>query len=63
MQAAPKPAPGWYVVIYEHAENMKPREEKRLGPYSSERLAEKADAGVNRNLNHEKFYTNIIERL
>lgn len=33
---------------------------KVLGPYAQERLAEKADDGVNRNLNHEAFYTVIV---
>lgn len=31
--------------------------EKKLGPYASERLRDKADDGVNRNLDHERFYT------
>lgn len=30
--------------------------------YSSERLAEKADSGINRNLNHEEYYTVIVEK-
>ena len=29
--------------------------------YSSERLAEKADNGINRNLNHNEYYT-VIEK-
>lgn len=48
--------PGYYVVIVEVTDKGE-REEKRLGPYSSERIASKADAGVNRNLNHERFFT------
>lgn len=32
--------------------------EKRL-PYSSERMAEKGECGVNRNLDHEKYHTQI----
>lgn len=30
---------------------------KKLGPYTSERLRDRADDGVNRQLNHERFYT------
>lgn len=30
---------------------------KRLGPYSNENEAEKADRGANINLNHERFFT------
>jgi hypothetical protein len=30
---------------------------------TSERMAEKIDRGANINLNHEKFYTTIEERL
>lgn len=33
---------------------------KELGPYKSERMAEKAEDGVNRNLNHHKFFTWVI---
>lgn len=50
--------PGHYVVIYETTDKGD-REEKRLGPYETERLAEKADSGANRNLNHERFWTRI----
>ena len=34
---------------------------KRMGPYP-ERLADKIDSGANRNLNHEEYYTIIVER-
>lgn len=34
--------------------------EKRLGPLTAH-AADKVDRGVNINLNHEKFYTRIIE--
>jgi hypothetical protein len=34
---------------------------KRIGPCSSERDAEKVDRGVNINLNHERFYTRIVQ--
>ena len=33
---------------------------KRMGPYP-ERLADKIDSGANRNLNHEEYYTMIVE--
>ena len=35
---------------------------KEFGPHP-ERFAEKIDDGVNRNLNHEEFYTVIVEKL
>lgn len=34
--------------------------EKKLGPYPSRRMAEKAEAGVCRNLDHERFYTRVL---
>lgn len=34
---------------------------KTLGPYSSERQAERADDGVQHNLNHEAYFTQIVE--
>ena len=33
---------------------------ERMGPYS-ERQADKIDSGVNINLNHEKYYTMVVE--
>lgn len=33
---------------------------KELGPYKSERMAEKAESGVNRNLNHDLFVTWVV---
>ena len=50
----------WYVHIIESLPSGKERVEKKLGPYESERLADKADMGVNRNLNHERFFTRIV---
>lgn len=35
---------------------------KTLGPYPSERQAEKADDGLQRNLNHELYFTEIVEQ-
>lgn len=31
--------------------------EKKLGPFSSMRLRDRADDGVNRRLDHERYYT------
>jgi len=44
-----------YVDIVETATG---KREKRMGPMS-ERKAEKVDSGANRNLNHERFHTEI----
>lgn len=51
-----KPAPeaGLFVEIVEFPGD---KVIERLGPYGSENAAEKADRGVNSNLNHERFYT------
>lgn len=35
---------------------------KRLGPFPSERMAEKCERGVNINLNHERFYTRTVRK-
>jgi hypothetical protein len=35
----------------------------KVGPYTSYRQADKADNGLNRNLDHDRFYTEIIEPL
>jgi hypothetical protein len=35
--------------------------ETELGPYT-ERRAELADGGINRNLNHEDYYTKIVQK-
>lgn len=45
---------GWYVEIVETATN---KVEKQLGPYETENLADKAESGVSRNLDHEKYHT------
>lgn len=34
---------------------------KKLGPYALEQTAERAEEGVNRNLNHENFYTKVTQ--
>jgi hypothetical protein len=43
------------VVSYETGEVV-----KRMGPMS-ENKADKVESGFDRNLNHEKFYTRVIE--
>lgn len=50
---------GFFVQIIESATN---NVEKELGPYASERLADRADNGVNINLDQERFYTLVVER-
>jgi len=47
----------WYVVIIQRDGDV---EIKRMGPMS-ERKAEKAERGVNINLGHNRYYTDIIE--
>lgn len=49
---------GWYVEIVGPGDKV----EKELGPYVDERQADKADAGVNRNLNHDRFFTRTVKR-
>ena len=48
----------WYVQIIEHATDVVVEE---MGPFT-ERKADKVDDGANINLDHERFYTNMIER-
>lgn len=47
----------WFVDILSYEDDTRIR---RLGPFPSMHLADKADDGVNRNLNHEMFYTEIV---
>ena len=50
--------PEFYVEIVKYGD---PEEvEKRMGPMG-ERRADKVDDGVNRNLDHEHYYTRIVE--
>ena len=44
------------IVKYEGGEVV-----KKLGPFSSERVAIRADSGANYNLNHEEYYTKIVQ--
>jgi len=56
--AAPAPGPAeWWVEVVPHA---KGGEVHRIGPCASERAAERCESGVERNLNHEQFYTRIV---
>ena len=48
----------FYVEVVKHSEPEKVV--KRMGPMP-ERKADKVDDGVNRNLNHEEYYTRIVE--
>lgn len=45
------------IVSYESGETV-----KEIGPYASERSADRGEAGVNVNLDHERFYTEIEPR-
>lgn len=56
-----KKAKGWYVQIIEVTDGGE-KIDRELGPYDDERLADKADNGVNRNLNHERFFTRQVQR-
>lgn len=49
----------FYVEVVQYGKNGGGRVVKRLGPMS-ERKADKVDDGLNRNLNHEKFFTRIV---
>jgi hypothetical protein len=49
----------FFVEILEIVDSGSDRVEKKLGPYSSRRTAEKAEAGVCRNLDTERFYTRV----
>lgn len=56
----------YYIEIVEYptkelADDEEFQIERRLGPYSSERLADRADNGINRQLDHERFFTRIVE--
>ncbi len=33
---------------------------EKLGPYATQRQAERADDGVSRNLNHDKYFTRLV---
>lgn len=50
---------GWMVKVIEYDTDGKVV--KALGPYDSERIAMRADHGLNRQLDHERFYTMVEE--
>lgn len=52
----------WYVEIRPYSEDESDPGFRRLGPFNSERQADKVDNGANINLNHEKYYTLLVER-
>lgn len=47
----------WFVEIVEFGTD---KIEKKLGPYANERTADKASNGVDRNLNHDKYFTRVM---
>lgn len=49
----------WWVDIVEVVGNNN-EVVKRLGPFGSESECDRADRGVNINLNHERFFTRIL---
>ena len=54
----------WFVWIIERGDedgDQPDRLEKKLGPYSSERMAERAHNGLFRQLDHDRFYLAIYE--
>ena len=53
------PATKFFVEIIEIA-TRKP--EKTLGPYDTRRVAGRAEDGVNRNLDHKRFFTHVTEK-
>lgn len=50
----------WYVEVVRKIEGEFPEEVIKKLTYSSEENAEHAERGVNRNLNHEKYYSRIV---
>jgi hypothetical protein len=38
------------------------RVERELGPYANQRIADRAENGLMRQLDHERFYTETVER-
>ena len=45
------------IIAYEDQEPV-----HTLGPFGSKKIAEKADNGLTRQLDHERFYTSIVEK-
>lgn len=51
-------ADNYYVQIVQFSDDAI---EKEMGPFT-DRKADLVDGGVNRNLNHDKFFTKIIQK-
>jgi hypothetical protein len=47
----------WWIHIMSYRNDMV---KHKIGPFTSARQAEKADTGLNRNLNHDAYYTQVI---
>lgn len=52
----------WYVEIRPYSDDRADGGFRRMGPMS-ERQADKVDRGANINLNHEKYYTAIVQEV
>lgn len=49
----------WYVVMYRREGDV---EEHRLGPFSTEQVAERADEVLNVRIDRERFYTRVLKK-
>lgn len=56
VSAAPAPTEWWVEVVPQRKQD---GEIHRMGPFASERTAERCESGVERNLDHERFYTRV----
>lgn len=56
-EPAPETSPVWYVEIVSFEGEVA----TRMGPFASERSAERCESGAMRNLNHERYYTRVLE--
>lgn len=57
----------WYIEVVEYpspemGDNERFKVAKTLGPFSGESMADRADRGMNRNMDHDRFFTRIVER-
>lgn len=48
----------WYVEVRRYEDEGL---ERKFGPYGSKRRADRADRGANQQLNHDKFFTVVVE--
>ncbi len=51
----------YFVEIIKYGDGDKEEVIKRMGPIATKRQADKVDSGANINLNHEDYYTRIVE--